>query len=51
MHILPHELGHHYDLITSLRQRRAGRGESYAEAYALRALEDVWPIYARRFEV
>jgi hypothetical protein len=51
MRILPHELGHHHDLITSQRQHRAGRGESYAEAYALRILEDVWPIYARRFEV
>ena len=51
LHILPHELGHHHDRITSRRGRRAGRGEPYAEAYANRVLEDIWPSYAREFEV
>jgi hypothetical protein len=46
LHILPHELGHHHDRITTRRQRRAGRGEPYAEAYSLKALDAVWPAYA-----
>jgi hypothetical protein len=51
LHILPHELGHHHDRITSRRRRTAGRGEPYAEAYANRVLEQVWPGYARAFGV
>lgn len=51
LHILPHELGHHHDLITSRRQRTIGRGEAYAEDYANLVLEQVWPIYARTFSV
>ena len=50
LHILPHELGHHHDRITS-RGPRAPRGEPYAEAYANRVLEKIWPSYAREFEV
>jgi hypothetical protein len=51
LHILPHELGHHHDRITSHRGRRAGRGEPYAEAYANRVLDEIWPSYARQLEV
>lgn len=51
LHILPHELGHHHDRITSRRQRSAGRGEPYAESYANRVLEQVWPDYVRAFGV
>jgi hypothetical protein len=50
LHILPHELGHHHDRITS-RGPRAPRGEPYAEAYANRVLDEIWPSYAREFEV
>jgi hypothetical protein len=49
LHILPHELGHHHDRITSRNARHAGRGEPYAEAYANRVLDDIWPVYARTF--
>lgn len=51
LHILPHELGHHHDRITSRRQRSAGRGEPYAESYANRVLEQVWPDYVQVFGV
>lgn len=51
LHILPHELGHHHDRITSRGRRTAGRGEPYAEAYANRVLEQVWSDYARAFRV
>jgi hypothetical protein len=45
LHILPHELGHHHDRITSRQQRTAGRGEPYAEHYANQVLETLWPSY------
>jgi hypothetical protein len=51
LHILPHELGHHRDRITTRSKRRAARGEAYAESYAHRVLDAVWPAYARRFDI
>lgn len=51
LHILPHELGHHHDRMTTRAQRFLGRGEAYAEAYANRVLERAWSAYARRFGV
>jgi hypothetical protein len=50
LHILPHELGHHHDAITT-RSWRGSRGEAYAEDYALRVQAQVWPDYARHFEL
>ena len=49
--VLPHELGHHHDRMTSRRQRRAGRGESYAEHYAEQAQEAIWPAYTQLFAI
>ncbi len=48
LHILPHDSG-----ITTTASRRArsatcGRGEPYAEAYANRVLDEVWPAYLDR---
>jgi hypothetical protein len=51
LHILPHELGHHHDRITTRSQRRTARGEPYAEAYANRVADAVWPSYASTFAV
>jgi hypothetical protein len=51
LHILAHELGHHHDRITTRAGRNIGRGEPYAEAYANRVLEQVWPLYGRMFEL
>jgi hypothetical protein len=51
LHILTHELGHHHDRITTRSQRRSARGEPYAEAYANRVADSIWPIYARTFGV
>jgi hypothetical protein len=45
LHILPHELGHHHDRITSRQQHTLGRGEPYAERYANQVLETLWPSY------
>jgi hypothetical protein len=49
--VLPHELGHHHDRITTRGGVRAARGEPYAEAYALRVMDEIWPAYADRFGV
>lgn len=51
LHVLTHELGHHRDRMTTRSRARPARGEPYAEAYALRAMREVWPDYARRFGV
>jgi hypothetical protein len=51
LHILPHELGHHHDRITTRHGRNSGRGEPYAEAYANRVLDQVWPAYTRAFRL
>jgi hypothetical protein len=51
LHILPHELGHHHDRMTTRSRRNAARGEPFAEAYAQRVLDRVWPAYARAFEL
>ena len=51
LHILPHELGHHHDRMTTHSRRNAARGEPFAEAYAQRVLDRVWPAYARAFEL
>ncbi|MEV4419410.1 hypothetical protein AB0L40_05465 [Patulibacter sp. NPDC049589] len=49
LHILTHELGHHHDRMTTRSRRQASRGEPYAEAYAIRAMEELWPAYVRAF--
>lgn len=51
LHVLPHELGHHHDRQTTRTRRYAARGEPYAEAYAQRVLDEVWPAYIARFEI
>jgi hypothetical protein len=48
--VLPHELGHHRDAMTT-RSGRAGRGEPFAERYAGDVLDRVWPIYTRHFAI
>jgi hypothetical protein len=49
MHILLHELGHHHDRMTTRSQRDCGRGEDYAEQYALQHADQLWDAYFRAF--
>lgn len=49
LHVLPHEIGHHHDRMTTATRRNAARGEPYAERYALRVMDEVLPEYLRRF--
>ena len=51
LHIFLHELGHHHDRMTTRRQRGTGRGETYAEEYALRHEQLIWARYADRFGI
>jgi hypothetical protein len=48
--VLPHELGHHRDMMTT-HSRRVSRGEPFADAYAHEVLEQVWPAYSRHFDI
>lgn len=48
-HVLLHELGHHHDRMTTRRQRRSCRGETYAEHYALRHASVIWRRYLAAF--
>jgi hypothetical protein len=43
LHILPHELGHHRDRMTTRATARAARGEPYAERYAREVFELLAP--------
>lgn len=47
--VLLHELGHHHDRMTTKSRRRCGRGEEYAEQYALRYADMIWDRYLDRF--
>jgi hypothetical protein len=49
LHILLHELGHHHDRMTTRRQRRTGRGESFAESCALEWEAVLWEQYRHHF--
>jgi len=49
LHILLHELGHHHDKLTTKPHGVPNRGESYAEAYALRYEARIWERYQEGF--
>ena len=52
LHILPHELGHHHDRISTRDPALHGAAaEPYAEAYALRVMDEIWPAYLQRFGI
>jgi hypothetical protein len=47
--VLLHELGHHHDRMTTRSRRRPGRGEPYADRYAIRETERLWERYLAEF--
>ncbi len=49
LHILLHELGHHHDRMTTRSQRKASRGEKYAEEYARLHEASLWDRYQKVF--
>ena len=48
LHILMHELGHHFDHITQ-KHIDASRGEVYAERFATSRFDQLFPAYIRIF--
>lgn len=48
LHVFLHELGHHYDQMTTKRKIQSCRGEHYAEEYALKYEKEIFNKY---FEV
>jgi hypothetical protein len=49
LHIFLHELGHHHDRMTTRSERRAARGEPYAEQFALELADEMWDDFLRVF--
>ena len=50
LHVLLHELGHHHDHMTTKSKRDSGRGEPYAEEYALRYEALIWERFFQVFK-
>ena len=51
LHILLHELGHHYDRIKTKSKFKSSRGEKYAEDFAYINEAEIWKIYQEEFNV
>jgi len=49
LHIFMHELGHHYDRMTSRRKECSVRGEHFAEDFALKYERILLPLYVSKF--
>ncbi|NLD98923.1 MAG: hypothetical protein GX640_03535 [Fibrobacter sp.] len=47
LHVFLHELGHHYDKMTTGSKREASRGEHFAEEYAVKNEEVIWEGYMK----
>ena len=45
LHVFLHELGHHFDRITTKSQKESSRGECYAEEYAREVDDSIWRRY------
>jgi hypothetical protein len=51
LHIFLHELGHHHDRMTTKNQKYTGRGETYAEEWAIKYEQIVWDSYLKKFDL
>ncbi len=49
LHVFLHELGHHRDLMTTKKRTSLGRGERYAEDWAIKHEALVWSAYMDAF--
>jgi len=49
LHVLLHELGHHYDRMTTKSKREASRGEPFAEQYCTKYEQTIWDSYLSTF--
>lgn len=51
LHVFLHEMGHHYDKMTTRSQKNVSRGEHFAENYAYRNEDLIWRKYAENFTI
>ncbi|MEM9547175.1 MAG: hypothetical protein AAGA77_14435 [Bacteroidota bacterium] len=51
LHILLHELGHHFDRIKTKSKYRSSRGEKFAEDFAYINEKEIWEKYQEVFDV
>ena len=51
LHVFLHELGHHHDRMTTKRKMFTGRGERYAEDWAIKYEQIVWDSYLKKFDL
>lgn len=51
LHILLHELGHHYDRIKTKSKHSSARGEGFAEDFAFENEDKMWNKYEELFDV
>ena len=51
LHVLLHELGHHYDRIKTKSKHRSSRGEAYAEQFAFKNEKQMWIDYQDAFNI
>lgn len=51
LHVFLHELGHHQDRMTTKSKEDCGRGEGYANDWALNYEQTVWDRYLRAFNL
>jgi hypothetical protein len=49
LHVFLHELGHHHDRLLQKRKNDSGRGEEYAERFAMNRFNDMFPNYMQVF--
>jgi len=49
MHIFLHEMGHHVDKLRSKNKNQMLGGEEFAENFANKMFEEIWPIYSIKF--
>ncbi|RJP60173.1 MAG: hypothetical protein C4541_04660 [Candidatus Auribacter fodinae] len=49
LHVFVHELGHHLDRMRTRNQFSMPGGEFFAEKYANKHLETLWPLYIQTF--
>lgn len=51
LHVLLHELGHHFDRIKTKSKYQSSRGENYAEQFAFEYEEQMWIDYQNAFNI
>ena len=49
LHVFLHELGHHWDMMTTAKQAHPARGEGFAEDWALAHEAALWGAYLDKF--